>query len=266
MKSQKEYALDKKIKVLVKENKDICNFVSAVMSDEELHELQEYANTVSIRRLKYNDHGPVHMRQVALNALKMLSLLNEAGIKTSLVEDETGSYEDSFCAVFAAAFMHDIGMAIGRQGHEHISCILAVPILDRILGSLFPVHRRTIIKAVALEGIAGHMATQKIHSVEAGLILVADGCDMEFGRARIPMSISSVPRIGDIHKYSANSILKVVISKGDVKPVKIDIDMENDAGFFQVEEVLLPKVESSPVKKYIEVFAGVKGERKAYQL
>lgn len=46
--------------------------------------MQEYANNVSIRRLGFNDHGPVHMRQVMNNAIKMLNILHEAGIKTSL--------------------------------------------------------------------------------------------------------------------------------------------------------------------------------------
>ena len=53
------------------------------------------------------------------------------------------------------------------------------------------------------------MATHPIHSVEAGIILIADGCDMTKGRARIPLEIPSKPAEGDIHKYSANAIEKV---------------------------------------------------------
>ncbi len=37
--------------------------------------------------------------------------------------------------------------------------------------------------------------------------LIADGCDMERGRARIPMMLNTESRVGDIHKYSATSIL-----------------------------------------------------------
>jgi len=34
-----------------------------LFSDPQLQAMQEYANIVSIRRLGFNDHGPVHMRK-----------------------------------------------------------------------------------------------------------------------------------------------------------------------------------------------------------
>ena len=99
MKSPKEIALDKKINKLIKPYPTVAKFVKALMEDEELHELQEYANIVSIRRLGFNDHGPVHMREVAVNALTMLELLRKAGINTSLEENDAGNYEMSRCGV-----------------------------------------------------------------------------------------------------------------------------------------------------------------------
>ena len=113
-----------------------------------------------------------------------------------------------------------------------------------------------------MEGIAGHMGTHKIHSVEAGIILIADGCDMTKGRARIPMAISTEAKQGDIHKYSANSIESVKITQGaeDHKPIRIEITMSSDVGYFQIEEVLLPKINSSPAKPFIELLAGIEGK------
>ena len=111
-----------------------------------------------------------------------------------------------------------------------------------------------------MEGIIGHMATHPIHSVEAGIILIADGCDMTKGRARIPLEIPSKPAEGDIHKYSANAIEKVKIGQGNERPLKIEIHMRAEVGFFQVEEVLIPKIQSSPVKSLLELYAGVEGE------
>ena len=229
--------------------------------------MQEYANNVSIRRLGYNDHGPVHMRQVVGNAIKMLNILHDAGIRTSLEIEETGNFEDSMCAVILAGLMHDLGMAIGRQGHEEMSVLLAQPIIDRTLMHIFPdnLHRRVIIKSVATEAIIGHMSSRKIHSIEAGILLIADGCDMTKGRARIPMAINTTPKVGDIHKYSANAINRIGIHRGERKPIKIDIEMSGDVGFFQIEEVLLTKIDSSPAKEYVELYAGVAGqERKCY--
>ena len=33
-----------------------------------------------------------------------------------------------------------------------------------------------------------------------------------------------------------------------------------EVGFFQVEEVLIPKIQSSPAKSLLELYAGVEGE------
>lgn len=267
MKSVKELSTETKIQDRLKNNPQCLKLVQYLFADDELQEMQDYANNVSIRRLGFNDHGPVHMRQVAGNAIKMLNILHDSGIPTSLEKEETGTFEDSMCGVILAGLMHDLGMAIGRQGHEEMSVLLAQPIIDRALMHVFPdnLHKRVIIKSIATEAIIGHMSTRKIHSVEAGILLVADGCDMTKGRARIPMAINSAPRVGDIHKYSANAINRIGIHHGDKKPIKIDIEMSGDVGFFQIEEVLLTKIDSSPAKQYIELYAGVAGqERKCY--
>ena len=230
-------------------------------NDEEIHTYQELANSVSIKRLGFNDHGPVHMRKVAINAMRMFNLLMEANISTSLVKEEVGSEADSRIAVLLAAFLHDIGMSIGRQNHEMSSFILANSLMERVLKTLFPSEsaRWISIKSVALEGIMGHMTHHAIHTLEAGIILIADGCDMEKGRARIPMLLNQQSRVGDIHKYSSASVEKVTIEKGEEKPIKITVEMSASVGFFQVEEVLISKIMASTVKKYIELYAFVTG-------
>ena len=144
------------------------------------------------------------------------------------------------------------------------SSIISYSIINDTLTQLMPedknIIRRTVIRSIAMEGIIGHMATHPIHSIEAGLILIADGCDMTKGRARIPLEIHSKPAEGDIHKYSANSIEKVKIEQGHERPLKIEIRMKAEVGFFQVEEVLIPKNQSSPAKSLLELYAGVGGE------
>ena len=267
MKSVKEISIETKILKRLETNQVCLQLAQYLFADEELQEMQEYANNVSIKRLGFNDHGPVHMRQVVGNAIKMLNILQDAGIKTSLEAEEIGTFEDSMCAVILAGLMHDLGMMIGRQGHEEMSAILAQPIIDRALLHVFPdnLHKRVIIKSMATEAIIGHMSTRRIHSIEAGIILIADGCDMTKGRARIPMAINTTPRVGDIHKYSANAINRIGIHHGERKPIKIDIEMSGDVGFFQIEEVLLTKIDSSPAKQFVELYAGVEGqERKCY--
>jgi metal-dependent HD superfamily phosphatase/phosphodiesterase len=278
MKSPKELSLDKKIiaqaETMMPQGVKGADWLPekvliALMADEELEAAQNYANTVSIVRLGYNDHGPVHMRMVTLNALKMLEVLKAAGIALNLEAENAGSFDDSITAVCLAAFLHDLGMSVGRQDHEVFSTMLALPFINKILDEALQGHRflsrRAVICSTAVEGIAGHMATRKIHSLEAGIILVADGCDMAKGRARIPIALSTEAKVGDIHKYSANSIENVDIRKGEEKPIRIEITMSSDVGYFQVEEVLIPKLLMSPVKPYIELLAGPSGtEPKRY--
>ena len=229
-------------------------------NNQEIAAIQDYANMVSIGRLGLNDHGPVHM----CNALKMLSILHTVGIQTSLEKENIGTFADSVTAVMLASLLHDSGMTIGRKGHELYSGIISYSIIEKVLSQLLPensnILRRTIIRSIAMEGIIGHMATHPIHSIEAGIILISDGCDMTKGRARIPLEIPSKPTEGDIHKYSANSIEKVKIEQGDDRPLKIEIHMKAEVGFFQVEEVLIPKIQSSPAKNLLELYAGVDGE------
>ncbi len=232
--------------------------VELLCADPELHALQEYANTVSITRLNFNDHGPVHMRMVAVNAMKLFDLLEAAGIPFNLEREGVGDAEMSRIAVLCAALMHDIGMSVGREGHEHTALLFAVPLIDRALAEIYPhdIGKRVIVRSLAVEGIVGHMAHQKVHSLEAGVVLVADGLDMQKGRSRIPMLISPGAKVGDIHQYSAAAIEGVRIEKGEDRPIRIIVTMSESVGFFQVEAVLITKIEASSIKPYIELYAG----------
>lgn len=257
MKSKKETALEREI--LARLNGKPLEMAKIIFTDDEIRHLMDYANIVSIKRLGFNDHGPVHMKTASLNALIMFDLLSQAGVLFNLVSEGVGTIEESKIAVLTASMLHDIGMTVGRENHEIYSIVFASSIVERLLLKIYPdeFEKRVILRSLILEGIAGHMATQKIHSLEAGLVLIGDGCDMEKGRARIPSLLSTKPKVGDIHRYSSSAILHVRIMKGTKKPIRIDIEMRESVGFFQIEEVLFPKILSSPVRPYIELFAGV---------
>jgi len=241
--------------------------VELLCADPELRSLQEYANTVSITRLNFNDHGPVHMRTVAVNAMRLFDLLEAADVPFNLEREKAGDREMSRIAVLCAALMHDIGMSVGREDHEHAALLFAVPILDRILAALYPgdMPKRVVVRSLAVEGIVGHMAHQRVHSLEAGVVLVADGLDMKKGRSRIPMLIIPGAKVGDIHQYSSASIENVRIEKGEERPIRIFVTMSESVGFFQIEAVLFTKIEASSVKPYIELYAAVEdGEPRRY--
>lgn len=272
MKSPKEISTENRILQLINEiiDKDPLKddlplkIYNELIANTEVKSIQDYANNVSIVRIGLNDHGPVHMKTVCKNALKMMIILMDAGIPTSLETENVGTKADSISALILASLLHDSGMTIGRKDHELYSGIISYSLITDILKNALPgdenVMRRTVIRAMAMEGILGHMGTHPIHSIEAGLILIADGCDMTKGRARITLEIPTKPAEGDIHKYSANSIEKVKIIPGREKPIKIEIYMREEVGFFQVEEVLIPKIHSSTANHLIELEVGVINE------
>jgi metal-dependent HD superfamily phosphatase/phosphodiesterase len=252
--SPKQLSIERKIlKKLTGEPKRLAQMLFA---DDELQVLQDYANSVSITRLAMNDHGPVHMRIAMLNSISIFELLVKAGVEPSLVAEGYGNVEDSLMAVMLGTFLHDLGMTIGRANHEKMSAILAQDHIKRVLSNFYsnPLQL-AVMNSIVTECIVGHMATQKISSIEAGIVLISDGCDMIGGRARISMQIATEAHVGDIHRYSAYSITGVEIIPGTEKPVRIQVSMNESAGFFQVEQVLMPKVSASPVKSFIELYA-----------
>ena len=265
MRSQKEHTLDAKIIEKLQAlgvSARVMEAANMINTDEEIQAVQEYANNVSIVRLGYNDHGPVHMRTVLLNAITMLGFLRETGIKTSLETEGIGDFDDSLIAVLYGAMLHDMGMSMGRQDHEVFSIHLALPIIERHLSIVYKdnLQKKIMTRSLALECVAGHMGNRPVYSLEAGIVQVADGCDMTKGRARISMSLSHNHKPGSIHQYSANSIEKVILVKGQEKPIHIEVLMSSEVGIFQVEEVLLTKIASSTAKPYIELYAQVEGE------
>lgn len=272
MKSQKEIVLDERLLIKVKEiveancpGDDLpVRIAEELLTDPEVKAIQDYSNNVSITRLGFNDHGPVHMRIVCMNALKVLGIFVKAGIQTSLEREGAGTFADSMSAVIIAAMLHDAGMTIGRKDHELYSGIIVFGLISRILEKVLPgednIMRRTVIRSLALEGIIGHMGTHPIHSVEAGIILVSDGCDMTKGRARITLEHTIKATEGDIHKYSAGAIEKVKLRSGEEKALRIEVEMKEAVGFFQIEAVLIPKIKASTILPYVELYAGVIGE------
>jgi len=240
----------------------LTKLLKAILNDDEIKHLHSYANVVSVRRLGFNDHGSVHARIVTKNALAMLDLLKDSGVQTSLENEEVGTYEDSQIAVTLGAFLHDVGMGVGRQDHEKHSINLADQIIARHLEGVYPKSpaMRIALRSMVHECIIGHMAKTAIHSVEAGTVLAADGTDMAGGRSRIPQLLSGDPVVGDMHRYSAASIKKTTIGKGKAKAISIRVDMDSDSGLFQIEQVLMTKLKASPILGHIELIVCIEGQ------
>ena len=242
----------------VKANRKLEMVLAKINADEELFTLLQCANVVAIDRLGYNDHGPTHVKIVANIALKMLRMLVEAGQIPGIVKDHKLHNDDAEVVVVLASVLHDIGHIVHREEHEKYSIPLAFRFMDRLLDGVYPVRERTIIAADVLHAIICHDTLMKPLTLEAGIIRVADGLDMEKGRARIPFNAGEI----NIHSVSAMAIDKITIEAGDdkSKPIKVLIDMSNSAGIFQVDELLGEKLKDSGIENLVKVIVQVRPE------
>ncbi len=222
-------------------------------------EIQAYlkmSNIMAVTRLKYNDHGTVHSRITAGSALEILKILSDYVDPTS-VRDHGLSIEDAKLIVMCGAYLHDIGNAVHREQHSLHGCYLVNNILDDLLSRIYD-SREVVskVKCEILHCIYAHDEKVNCLSIEAGIVKVADGTDMAEGRARIPYDLGKV----DIHSLSALAIRKVEIVRGDSRPVRIIVHMDNPAGIFQIDHVLSRKIATSGISDYIEVVAVESGK------
>jgi metal-dependent HD superfamily phosphatase/phosphodiesterase len=166
------------------------------------------------------------------------------------------SVKDSEVVVAAGALLHDVGMSIHRADHEAYSLFLAREALQRLLSDIYREPERSIVIAEALHAIIGHRRRGQPYTVEGGIVRVADALDMAEGRTRIPLESGQE----GIHSISAAAIDQVNISAGEERPVRIEIELNNSAGIFQVDDLLATKIRDTPLAGYIEVVAEVRGE------
>lgn len=225
-------------------------------NDLEIQSTLRMSNVMAVERLKYNDHGPVHSKIASGSALEIFDLLTQKVTPTT-VKNRICSLEDAKVIVLCGSYLHDLGNSIHRVDHHIHGCIIANPILDRLLKKVYPEDTALAVrlKSEILHSIFSHDEEVECLSVEAGAAKIADGTDMARGRARIPYRTGKV----DIHSLSALSITKVEIEKGRNKPVQILVNMNNPAGVFQIEEVLEKKMKTSGIQDLVDVIALEKG-------
>jgi metal-dependent HD superfamily phosphatase/phosphodiesterase len=244
------------VKVPARHNHKLARLMEAVNADRGLHALWRCANVNAVDRLGMSDHGPVHVQIVANIGLRLLRLLVSAGSTPNVVSDHGLDGLDAEVIVVLGGLLHDIGMSIHRDDHERFSLMLAEPRLRALLAGIYQEPYLTVVVSETLHAIITHRSDGRPKTLEAGVVRVADALDMAKGRSRIPFEAGQV----NIHSVSAAAIDKVVISRGEVKPIRIDIQMSNSAGIFQLDELLKEKLHGSGLEPYLEVAAQIEGE------
>jgi uncharacterized protein len=236
-------------------NRKLESFLEAVNGDEKVRTWW-YMAQITSERLGMSDHSWVHVQVVLNIALRLLRLLVKGGIEPAMVVDHGLRDRDAEVVVAGGALLHDVGMSIHRADHEAYSLFMVEQRLQTLLAEVYDEPERTVVIAEILHAIIGHRRRGEPYTVEAGVVRVADALDMAEGRSRIPVEGGQY----GIHALSAAAIDEIRIEAGEERPVKIEIEMNNSAGIFQVDDLLATKLRGTPLEGHVEVVAEVAGE------
>ena len=244
------------INVPDRHNPRLREVMARVNADDDLYALWLCTNVMAVERLGMTDHGPVHVKIVMNIAVRMLRLLMEAGVPTSVVTDWGMQQADAEVVVALASLLHDVGMSIHRAQHEDYSLFLADRKLREILSEVYDARTASVLRSEILHAIIAHRSGGKPLTLEAGVVRIADALDMAKGRSRIPFDAGSL----SIHSISAAAIEAVHIERGEDRPIRIVVEMSNSAGVFQLDQLFRDKLRGSGIEQYLEVEAKLEGE------
>jgi metal-dependent HD superfamily phosphatase/phosphodiesterase len=219
-----------------------------IEGDLELQTLWYCANRTS-RRAAVNDHGPVHVRIAAQHGLNLLRLLTESGVQPGCAEDHGMTDDDARVIVLLGIALHDVGMSVHRDRHELLSVPIAMDWLRRKLPPIYAEPHLTIVISEVAHAILAHNVNERCLTIEAGIVKVADALDMTKGRSRKAIQAGKI----DIHSISASAVEAVRVTRGRAKPIRIEVDINNPAAVFHLNEVFGSKLARSSILPYVEV-------------
>jgi len=254
-KPPKEAIAEARVRAPTRGNRKLEQFLAGVNEDEQVRAWW-YMAQVHAERLGMSDHSWVHTQIVLNIALRLLRLLVKAGVEPAVVADHGMAPRDAEVVVAGGALLHDVGMSVHRTDHEAYSLFLASGALDRLLAGSYREPQRTVIASEILHAIIGHRRRGQPYTLEAGVVRVADALDMAQGRTRLPLEAGQE----GIHSISAAAIDEVRIEAGDERPLRIEIELNNSAGIFQVDDLLATKIRDTPLEGQVEVVAQIDGE------
>jgi metal-dependent HD superfamily phosphatase/phosphodiesterase len=225
--------------------------LAAVDSDEEIATYLDAQNVNPVDRMQYNDHGTKHVEIVRHSALCLYELLKRGGVEFNGARQQGLDEADEPVIVALAAVLHDIGHVVHRESHPYYSIPLAADLLDRLLPEFYDTADTVRMKGEVLHAILCHRTEERPLTLEAGVVRVADGLDMERGRSRVPYEQGG----RGINTVSSQSIERVRLLEGEQTPVLVEIEMTSAAGVYQVDDLLGSKVADSGLSEHLRVVA-----------
>jgi len=225
--------------------------LETLANDEEVQTYLDAQNVNPVTRKRYNDHGAKHISIVRNRALCLYDLLKGGGIEFNGAADQGLEEADEAVIVALAATLHDIGHVVHRDAHTYYSIPLAADLLDKILPEYYDVSETVRMKGEVLHAILCHHTEEEPLTLEAGVVRVSDALDMERGRSRIPYNEGG----RGINTVSSQAIETVTLSPGEDHPVMVEIEMNNAAGVYQVDNLLKAKLDDSGLEQYVRIIA-----------
>jgi metal-dependent HD superfamily phosphatase/phosphodiesterase len=244
-----------RIRAPTRGNRRLERLLDAVNADAQVKAWWHMAG-VNAQRLDMSDHSWVHIQIVTNIALRLARLLARAGVVPSVVTDHGMNERDAEVVIAAGALFHCVGMSIHRADHEAYSLFLTADKLGELLDGIYEEPERSVIVAEAMHAVISHRSHGNPITVEGAIVRVADALDMAKGRSRVGFEAGEI----GIHSLSAYAIEEVRISPGEAKAVRVEIEMSNSAGIFQVDEGLGTKLRGTLLEPHIEVVARIDSE------
>lgn len=224
-----------------------------INGDAEIQAYLSAQNVNPVARKQYNDHGEKHIEIVRNRALCLYDLLKQGGVTFNGAREQGLDEADEPVIVALATTLHDIGHVVHRDDHPYYSIPLAADLLDRLLPELsfYDVAEAVRLKGEVLHAILGHDTAEEPLTLEAGVVRVADALDMESGRSRFPYEQGG----RGINTVSSQAIEAVNLRPGDSVPVLVEIEMNNAAGVYQVDNLLKAKLSDSGLEEFLRIVA-----------
>jgi uncharacterized protein len=244
-----------RIRAPTRGNRRLERLLDAVNADRQVKAWWHMAG-VNAQRLDMSDHSWVHIQIVTNIALRLARLLVRGGVVPTVVNDHGMTERDAEVVIAAGALFHCVGMSIHRVDHEAYSLFLTADKLGGLLEGIYDEPERSVVVAEAMHAVISHRSRGNPMTVEGAIVRVADALDMAKGRSRVGFEAGDI----GIHSLSAYAIEEVRISAGQGKAVRVEIEMTNSAGIFQVDEGLGTKLRGTLLEPHIEVVARIEGE------
>ena len=230
---------------------ELNEILTVLTEDPEITAYLDAQNVIAVDRMGYSDHGPKHIEIVRDRALGLYTLLKRAGVECNGARQQGLPERFEPVILVLAATLHDIGHVVHRDDHPYYSIPLAADLLDRLLGDRYDTDTVVRLKSEVLHAILCHHTEETPLTTEAGIIRIADGLDMEWGRSRIPYEHGG----RGINTLSSQAIEEVRLKPGDETAVLVEIEMNNAAGVYQVDTLLKAKLANSRLESHIRIIA-----------